>query len=91
MRIYVLSYSHKHGLDTSAYKTEERAHEAMKNIVETWIEDFTRTDDSKFRAEERAEVLRCIAENDYAALPNAWSELTNYLENIELAEIELID
>jgi len=40
MIVYVVTYEHKHGLDVSVYRTEDKAYDAIEAIKAEYPEDF---------------------------------------------------
>jgi len=67
--VYVLQYSHRHGVDVSTYRTEDGAIQAIYEIVMGCLDEVD-------NAEKRKEIREAVKSRSLAKLSQLWAEET---------------
>ena len=86
MKVWILSYSHRHGTDVSVYRTEKKAVAGVLEIMERWFEDL---EDRYFISSAmQQKIRRAMKKGDYGKAMDLWNSHTD--ESFEITEKEVL-
>jgi hypothetical protein len=86
LKVWVLMYSHEHGIDTSVYGSEERALKSATEIIMRWIGDVEERDEDA-----ADEIKKLVASGDHRQALETWQEWQYSGDEAEVISIELLD
>jgi len=78
-------YSHRHGIDLTAYASEEKVYESAAGIVEDWTDENEDEEGQK-------EIVAMLVAKDYKGALEAWQSI-QYEGSMspETVDIQLLD